>query len=166
MGPDVIFQERQKFTQWWIWTIFIGVFVLYFYDVSRYLSSDPPQNLPTALLITGVLLFVVTYIFIICRLDTLIKTDGIYVRLYPFHIKPKFYSWSSLTKAYVRTYSPIVEYGGWGLRFSIFGKGKAYNIAGNQGLQLELTNRKRILIGTAKPEELTHALVKLGQLKQ
>jgi hypothetical protein len=57
-----------------------------------------------------------------------------------------------------RTYRPILEYGGWGIRYSPFGKGWAYNISGNQGVQLELMNGKRILIGSQRAEELARTI--------
>ena len=70
-----------------------------------------------------------------------------------------------MIKSYVRQYSPIIEYGGWGLRFGIFGKGTAFNVSGNKGLQLEFINNKKLLIGTNKPDALTETLIKLGRLK-
>jgi hypothetical protein len=71
-----------------------------------------------------------------------------------------------LTKIYVRQYAALTEYGGWGLRFGLWGKGTAYNVSGNKGLQLEFHTNKKLLIGTKKPDELTEALNKMGQLKQ
>jgi hypothetical protein len=99
------------------------------------------------------------------RLDKVIKKDGIYVRFFPFHLRFKHYSWDKLTKSFVRQYSPIAEYGGWGLRFGLFGKGTAYNISGNKGLQLQFIDNKKLLIGTNKPDELTETLKIIGQLK-
>jgi hypothetical protein len=57
-----------------------------------------------------------------------------------------------------RTYWPILEYGGWGISYSFFGKGWAYNVNGNRGGQLELANGKRILIGSQRAEELARAI--------
>jgi hypothetical protein len=71
-----------------------------------------------------------------------------------------------LTKSYVRQYSAITEYGGWGLRLGLFGKGQAYNVSGDKGIQLEFTNNKKLLIGTNKAEELTAVLKKIGQIKE
>ncbi len=53
-------------------------------------------------------------------------------------------------------YRPILEYGGWGIRYGL--RGRAYNVSGNRGLRVELTNGKHILFGSAKPEELKLAL--------
>ena len=40
--------------------------------------------------------------------------------------------WSEITKAEIRTYDPIGEYGGWGLRYSFNKKkGNAVNVSGD-----------------------------------
>ena len=70
-----------------------------------------------------------------------------------------------ISKVYVRKYSPLADYGGWGLRFSMSGQGKAYNVSGNVGLQLEFSNGKKLLIGTRKPDELSSVLNEMGQMK-
>ena len=87
-----------------------------------------------------------------------------YIRFFPFHLKFKFYPWDSIRKSYLRQYSPLGEYGGWGLRIGLFGKGTAYNVSGNWGLQLEFTNKKKLLIGTVRPEELSSTLENMGRL--
>ncbi len=56
----------------------------------------------------------------------------------------------------VLTYSPIKDYGGWGIRYGR--GGKAYNVRGNRGVQLQLANGQRLLIGSQRPEELSNAL--------
>ena len=45
------------------------------------------------------------------------------------------------------------------------GKGEALNVSGNKGLQLQLEDNRRLLIGTNQPDELNAVLIKLGQLK-
>jgi hypothetical protein len=39
-----------------------------------------------------------------------------------------------------------MEYGGWGIKYGKMGK--AYNVSGNRGVQLEFTDGKRLLIGS------------------
>ena len=52
----------------------------------------------------------------------------------------------------MRKYSPLREFGGWGYR--VGPGGKAFNMQGNMGLQLEMMGGEKLLIGTRKPEEL------------
>ncbi|MBK7477116.1 MAG: hypothetical protein IPI11_14350 [Haliscomenobacter sp.] len=93
------------------------------------------------------------------KLATSITREGILIRFSPF-VK-RFIPWEEVEKAYVRTYRPILEYGGWGIRFGAGGS-RAYNISGNQGLQLVLKNGKKILVGTQKTESLALVLRNLG----
>jgi hypothetical protein len=170
MSNDILFTEKQKFKQWWLWLLLLGINGFFLFGVFKQVVGeqqfgDNPMTNGQLLFATGGLLLV-TLLFVSFRLDTTIKQDGIYVRFFPFHIKTKHYTWESLTKSFVRQYSPLTEYGGWGLRLGLFGKGVAFNVSGDKGLQLEFTNNKKVLIGTNKPNELTETLNKIGQLKQ
>jgi hypothetical protein len=170
MDNEILFTERQRFKQWWLWLILLGVNGLFLFGVFKQVlggqqfGSKPMSD--TGLLIATGLTILLTLLFVNFRLETHIKKDGIYVRFFPFHISFKHYTWDTLTKSYVRQYSAITEYGGWGLRFGLFGKGTAYNVSGDKGLQLEFKTNKRLLIGTNKANELTETLSKIGQLKQ
>lgn len=170
MANEILFTERQRFKQWWLWLILLGINGLFLFGVFKQVVSGQQfgdksmSNI--GLLITAGLTILLTILFLNFRLDTLIKKDGIYVRFFPFHLKFNYYAWEKLTKSFVRQYSPIAEYGGWGLRYGFLGKGKAFNVSGDKGLQLEFTDHKKLLIGTNKPDELTEALKRVGQLKQ
>ena len=170
MANEVLFTESQKFKQWWLWLILLGINGLFLFGLFKQVIGgqqfgDKPMS-NVGLIVTTVPTIVLTILFVNFRLDTTITKDGIYVRFFPFHLKFKHYSWDSLTKSYVRQYSPLTEYGGWGLRLGLFGKGTAYNVSGDKGLQLEFTDKKKLLIGTNKPDELTETLKKVGQLNQ
>ncbi|PQJ76096.1 hypothetical protein BTO13_02445 [Polaribacter gangjinensis] len=82
-------------------------------------------------------------------------------QFFPFHFSDRKISWNEISKAYVRTYDPIGEFGGWGLKGgNIFNKskGKAINVSGDIGIQLELKNGKKLLIGTQKEAEAKSVL--------
>ncbi|POY35948.1 hypothetical protein C3K47_12115 [Solitalea longa] len=169
MDNEILFKERQRFKQWWLWLALLGVNSLFLFGVfkqvigGRQFGDKPMSN--SGLLIASGITLIVMIVFINFKMETMIKKDGIYVRFFPFHLKFKFYAWDTLTKSYVRPYSPIAEYGGWGLRKGLLGSGTAYNISGNQGLQLEIKNSEKLLIGTAKPQQMAELLKKLGQEK-
>lgn len=170
MNQEILFSEQQKFKQWWLWLLLLslnGFFLFSSFNqiVSGKQFGDKPMSDVGLLVITG-LSFLPTILLFNSRLDTMIKSDGIYVRFFPFHLAFKYYSWDSLTKSFVRQYSPLSEYGGWGLRRGLFGKGTAFNVSGNRGLQLVFNNDKKLLIGTNKPKELTEILIEIGQLKR
>ena len=170
MENEVLFTERQRFNQWWLWLILLGINGLLLFRVvkqvvgGQQLDAKPMSN--TGLLVTAGLTLLLTLLFWSIKLETQIRQDGIYVRFFPLHIAYKHYSWDRLSKSYVRQYSAISEFGGWGLRLGLFGKGRAFNVSGDKGLQLEFRDNKKLLIGTNKPDELIEALKKIGQLRQ
>ncbi len=92
----------------------------------------------------------------IVRLDTEVRRDGLYIRYVPFHRNFRRFKAEDLRESYACTYRPMLEYGGWGIRYGW--KGKAYNVRGNQGVQLVLRDGRRVLIGSMKPAELEAAL--------
>ena len=55
-------------------------------------------------------------------------------------------------------YSPITDYGGWGLRYSVSGKGWCYTLSGNQGILLEFHEGKNLLIGSKNAAEFEQKL--------
>ncbi|MHA8060354.1 hypothetical protein PQG22_03635 [Aquirufa beregesia] len=162
-----LFSETQKFNQWWLWVVLIGFCAYFLLGAYKQLfqgiafGDNPMSN--QGLMITSVLFTGIVLLFINLKLETHIKSKGIYVRFFPFHFQFKFYSFDTLEKSYVRKYSPLWEYGGWGLRYGMFGKGKAFNVSGNQGLQLEFKDGSKLLIGTQKPTEIANVLTLLGK---
>ena len=167
MENEILFSEKQRFKQWWLWLFLlsINVFTLYgiFFQVIEGIQfgSNPMSN--TGLIFTSAVILLLTIFFGLCRLETQIKKDGIFVRFFPFHLTFRHYGWSTISKSFVRQYRPIAEYGGWGLRG--LGKDKALNVSGNKGLQLEFMNNKKLLIGTKKPRDITEILIRIGQNK-
>jgi hypothetical protein len=89
------------------------------------------------------------------RLETEVRTDGVFVRYFPFHLHWRQFPAQELSECYARQYRPILEYGGWGIRCGW--KGRAYNVSGNEGVQLVFKNGKRLLIGSKRLQELETA---------
>jgi hypothetical protein len=143
------FEERQSFRQPWLWVLMLTTLALLL--VASLLAPEG-QTVPWVVLgivlASGLLLFSM-------RLSVRVDAEAIRIRFFPVWNKtiplPEVVRWEA------RTYRPILEYGGWGIRYS-FGKGWAYNVRGNQGVQLELVNGKRILIGSQRAEELAGAI--------
>jgi hypothetical protein len=90
------------------------------------------------------------------KLITEVRSNGVYVKLWPISWKFKRIGFEEIAGCYARKYRPIVEYGGWGIRWGT--SGKAYNAYGNIGVQLELTNGKRLLIGSQQAEKLAETI--------
>lgn len=149
------YEEKQRIDTIWPLAImaFVSVinYVIYFHldhtDISFFYGSMMSTGF-----ICGLLFFM--------RLQTKINEKSINYRLFPLHFKWQSILWSDVEKSEIRTFKPIKEYGGWGIRNS-FSSGKAYIINGNVGLQLYMKNGKKILIGTKQEEKLQTFLMSI-----
>jgi hypothetical protein len=165
-NSEVSFQEIQKFRQrlLWILLLLIDILALIFfgYGIFKQLvlgqawGSRPLSDI--ALVIVGsffiLLLAVLTYIFYTMKLITEVRNEGLTLRFHP--LTHQIIPYEHIKTCEVRKYHPIREYGGWGIRYGR--KGKAYNVSGTLGVQLELVQGKSLLIGSQRPEELANAI--------
>ena len=155
MNNEILFSERQRFNIINAWLFLIIAFgILHFVDKA-----------PISVLVFDgkfIILILFLVLLTVCRLDTEIREDGIYYQFFPFQLKMKKIAFDDIEKVYVRKYKPIMEYGGWGIRIGLFGKGWAINIAGNNGIQMEFkdSKKRKFLIGTQKAEEVEAVLNK------
>ena len=107
------------------------------------------------------ILLLVGLLFLNLKLKTRIDEKGIYFQFYPIHFSYRTIAWNEISTCYVRQYNAFLEYGGWGFRISFRQKiGRAYNVQGNIGLQIDLKNGKKILIGTQKKEDMQRVIDK------
>ena len=155
------FREEQRFSQIWVWLIVIGVAALIWYSTFTQIIQRRPfgeHPAPNTLLIIFWFLFGIGMpaLLLSARLITEVRMDGIYIRFFPFHFSYREIAFHDLKSFEVRRYNALREYGGWGIRYGP--QGKAYNVGGNRGIQLVLTDGKRILIGSQKPEEFLAAI--------
>lgn len=156
METKILFKEQQRFRQWWLWCL-LGLIALTVV-ISLYAAlRESAKNWPAMLLVSLPLLLIV--LFALIRLDTEIRTDGIYVRFFPLQTRYRLYRWDAIDHLFVRQYYPLREYGGWGIRG--WNKNRALNVSGDQGLQLILKDNRKLLIGTRKPEALAALLPSL-----
>ena len=166
MSRYVTFSERQRFNQIWIWLLLGGINLLIIYGfIQQVMLGEPFGTKPTSDLgatLTMLFTLLMSASLFMMRLNTKVDHEGIRYRFVPFHFKEKMIRWEDVDKAYVRKYNPIREYGGWGVRWGSYGKGNAYNVSGNMGLQLVLKSGKKVLFGTQRPEELDRAIEQLG----
>jgi hypothetical protein len=163
----VLFREVQRFRQPWLWIVVLSMLILaaapFTFDAIRQLSTRPPGGplrAPSLFFIglAAVTIFLaVAVLLVFARLEVEVLRDGLRVRFFPFHRKYRRFSWSEIQSAEARTYRPIIEYGGWGIRYSILG-GWAYNVRGNRGVQLVFKGGKRVLLGSQKADELARAI--------
>jgi hypothetical protein len=163
---EVFFKEEQRFRQLWLWAIIILASIIpwigmIFQVILGHKFGNNPG--PDWLIILMWLVFGIglPIFFYSLKLITEVRKDGIYLRYFPFHRKFKIYQYKEIESYMAREYKPIREYGGWGIRYVI--GGMAYNVYGNKGVQLILKSKKKVLVGTQKPEEFYLAIQKASK---
>ncbi len=81
-----------------------------------------------------------------------VERDGVRVGLGKARLLKTFLPFQDIVSMEPVTYSPIKEFGGWGLRG--MGKKKAWTARGNQALVFTLTDERRIYVGSDQPSKL------------
>ena len=155
-----VFKEEQRFTQTWLIVLLsISTIIPLIIMFTEYYKGKTSLN--ELLLTIGIVVVSCGFIFFF-KLKTRIDEIGIHYQFLPFHLSFKSINWTKINKAYVKTYDPIGDFGGWGLKGGSLwnkSKGKAINVSGDIGIQLELKNGQKLLIGTKKENEAKQVLV-------
>ena len=161
----LLFAERQRFRHWFIWLLITPGPISLVWVIIALLTNNPIVG-------DAVIAFVLLAFAVVCGiglplfmytigLDTEVRETGVYIKFKPFHRKWIPLNFEDIFKVEAVTYSPIKEYGGWGIRYGR--KGKAYNVSGNKGLFVTLRNGRNIMIGSGNHEELYNLVS--GRLK-
>lgn len=159
----MVFEEKQTMLRWW-WILILFPLILTIVITIAMQGNDAKKT--EIISSIGVLIAAEAFIvilFAIMRLYCRIDDKGVRFGYSPF-IKKRIHLWRDIENVWVRKYSPLGEYGGWGIKtISPKKHGMAYNVWGNKGLQIHLKNGKKILIGTQKPEEMAAFLKRLKE---
>jgi hypothetical protein len=161
---DALFRETQSFVQPWLWALILIAAGFAGFTFLLELFRSLPEGKGSGEVWMTALIWVLVglglpALFLSARLIVEVRRDGLYYRYRPFHRGIRRIGLDEIKRAEARTYHPVREYGGWGIRGGWKkGIGKAYNVYGNRGLQLELTNGEKVLFGSQKADELAAAL--------
>jgi hypothetical protein len=168
---QTVFLEDQRFTQWYLWVVLVPMFLLFgagfVYVVlvqSEMLSQPIGLNLDQSFLefTFGILtaLFGAIILFLgVARLRTEVREDGLHIMFYPVHRSFRNIPADTIVECEAVTYRPIREYGGWGLRGEP--RGRAYNVKGDKGVRIKLTNGHGLLIGSQQSAKLADSIQEL-----
>jgi len=156
MKEKILFDEKQKFTQWWLWLILLApAFYIMYALFSPLFSSDTSNTdnfsvsfaLPTESWFALLILVLILLFMGLMTMHTHIDSEKIVVR-HLFFVKKEWF-WKDIESTELITYGFV----GYGIRISL-NYGTVYNIKGNKGLFLKLKNGKKRLIGTQRTKEL------------
>ena len=148
------FHEEQRFG-WWVWALIavIAVPVL----VGALLAARSGVEGVIAIVVGPVTIVSVLGLLALAKLVTDVDERGIHVS---FHLlwPTRHIPLDDVQRAHATEYSPLVDYGGWGVRLSW--KGWAFNTGGAEGVLVETKSGKRIMIGSQRAKELEAAIAK------
>jgi hypothetical protein len=158
-GPP-IYSEVQRFRQWWVWTLVSGAAALAWWAFIRQivlgqpLGDNPSPDWGVWLLWVFIGIGLPSLFFLL-RLVLEVTSDGIVIRFRPLH--RRIIPLAEVREFQVRQYSAVKEYGGWGIKGWSQQK-VAYNVSGNEGVELTLRDGRRVMLGSQRASELAQAL--------
>jgi hypothetical protein len=155
MTSKILFTERQRFNQWWLYLILIVTAIA---TIIPFVMILVQEGFDTSILtLTGVISILVLLMIgcvLILRLETTITNEKLMIQFYPF--LKKEWNWNEIKTAQVIDYGLV---GGWGIRIWT-GYGTVYNVSGSKGLHFK-TDSKEYVIGTQKEEKLRSSIAHL-----
>ncbi|HEY3202246.1 MAG TPA: hypothetical protein VGL03_01175 [Thermoanaerobaculia bacterium] len=119
---------------------------------------DETQGFATWVYLVPVLVMALLLSVLTVRQRTTVTPEAVTVRfgfLYRMRVPL-----SDIVRAEAVAYRPIRDYGGWGIRG--WGRRRALNTRGNQGVLLTRMDGSTLLIGSQKPRDLLAALAAAG----
>jgi hypothetical protein len=152
------FHEIQRFNKWWHYLIIgvpvllmIGLPLLIYVDIAPGVVASGSWSLLASgtVILSALLTF---FWFLYLKLETRIDAQGIVVRFHGIPFCKRTIVWQEIKTISLMTYSPLSDYGGWGVRYGMAGNGWCYNVSGGKGIKLFYQNGKPFLIGTQQEE--------------
>lgn len=155
---NIIFSEKQKFNQKWLWII---LFFLAIIPISLLVFGKDFKLVASGDYIGVTVMLLPIILIYLAELRVEVSEDGLKHQFFPFHIKVYEIRFADIDSFKELIYSPLKDYGGWGMKNSF--SGIAYNVSGNKGVKIFLKNGKKVLFGTQKPHKFFEALNKATQ---
>ena len=156
------YHEVQRFSSLgWIWLVILPIAGYIWYSAYQQLIVGQPvgtRPAPDLMLIIYWLAFGIAMplFFLWGGMRTEVRTDGLYIEALPLAFCSQHIAYSEIQTYEACHYRPLLDFGGWGIRFGR--GGKAYTVSGNQGVQLVFKNGRRLLIGSQHPDQLVNAM--------
>ena len=168
--PDgtLLYEEKQGFGRLLkIVALILAVWILTYAIIiiskhgGRQPDISPSQAFMLAMVPLPMIIFLTTFPFMArhIRIETQVRSGGLYVRLRPFF-------WRHVPRQDLRirkvvTFRPIRDFVGYGWHRNWWTKTTYYNASGNRGVRIDLPNGGHLLIGSQTPEQLNEAIAQM-----
>lgn len=153
----MIFEERQRFRQWWAWIAILApavvAWLLFFLQI---VGGEPIGDNPApdsfVWLMVAVMGIGFPAWFAVLSLETGVDEEGVHVR-FRNGIGRRDIDFADIVEVEAREYRPILEFGGWGLRWSRHRR-RAFTASGTAGVEIRLRDGRSVLVGSQRADEL------------
>jgi hypothetical protein len=156
-----VYREDQSFA-WWSYVL-VGAMALITVVLFSWFRQAPAAgvNAPSGLgrslfLLVGVGLPAILLLGVL-RMTTLVVPGEVRVWFGWIPTFRRNLAITSIERVEVVQFRPIVDHGGWGVRWARDGE-RVFTAKGNRGVRLYLHDGSRILIGSQRPEELARLI--------
>jgi hypothetical protein len=155
----VAFHEEQRFRQFWIWILILGVAALQWWGwIQQILLGQPFGDNPApdwmVWLLWALFGIGLPLSFVYLRLVIEVDDQGVWLRYVP--LTQRVIRFDEIDRCEATDYQPLRQYGGWGIRG--LGSNRAYNVSGSQGVRLHLRDGSVVVIGSQRSQELALAI--------
>ncbi len=160
LNPNIVHRDVQTKKPWFAWPIIIGVAAIGWWGfIEQIVMGQPWGNKPAPNAVIWVIWIacgVLTPLFMMMlRLIIEVRTDAVVIRYIP--IWTKRIPIEAIESAEAVTFHPMRDWAGWGIRWRP-GGGWAYTISGDRGVELQLKDGKKKLVGARDADVLEAAI--------
>jgi hypothetical protein len=163
-----LFEEKQRFTQWWLWTIIVGASVVSFGFFGNALYTQlvlgkpwgdkpmPDEALIIMVLFNLTAVGIMLLIFFNAMLEIVVDKSSLSYRYFPLLRR-----WRRIERENIQSFETRDFYlRGHGFHIDLRGN-KRISVQGNTVIEITMTNGKKLRLGTQKPGEFLIALNKM-----
>ena len=160
MDQPILFEERQKHTQWWGWApvvllALLAWLVLYLQVVRGTPVGSQPAPDAVVWALWGVFGVALPAFLLVIQLRTRVDGEALVAQWWP--LRARRIPLEEITSARPVHFKAMREWGGYGIRWHPK-RGWAYLCKGGAGVQLEIEGKRPFLIGSQDAERLAQAI--------
>jgi hypothetical protein len=147
-------REAPVYKEWsawagWITIVFWGTMVLVLVAMVRSGDGAPNERMVGALIVAAVAIVIHS---MVAGLTVRLFRDQLELSLGRVPVIRKRVRYDDILDLQSVTYRPLMEFGGWGVRFR--GKKRAWTARGNEAVVLHLADETRLYVGSDHPHRL------------
>ena len=151
-----LFEEHQYQRRLLPWFLVAGIWAASIWHIYNYGIST--VHTMYDILILFILPLSITLLLFLLKLSIKIDKEYFMFKMFPFHLHYRKIRLTEIVDATIKEYNTDRSFHGWGMGFSWNRKYKSYTVKGYTGVEISLTDGKKIFIGSSKVDEMYQQL--------